>query len=82
MAAAGRRRRAFTPAWKKIAAVAEKELQWSLTANAGVQYDFTRRTALYFEPGVSYYLTETALRTARTVSPVNLSLQLGVRLTY
>lgn len=37
--------------------VAEKELQWSLTANAGVQYDFTRRTALYFEPGVSYYLT-------------------------
>lgn len=54
----------------------------SLTANAGVQYDFTRRTALYFEPGVSYYLTETALRTARTVSPVNLSLQLGVRLTY
>lgn len=41
--------------------VAEKELQWSLTANAGVQYDFTRRTALYFEPGVSYYLTETAL---------------------
>ena len=62
--------------------VAEKELQWSLTANAGVQYDFTRRTALYFEPGVSYYLTETALRTARTVSPVNLSLQLGVRLTY
>lgn len=33
----------------------------SLTANAGVQYDFTRRTALYFEPGVSYYLTETAL---------------------
>jgi len=62
--------------------VAEKELQWSLTVNAGVQYDFTRRTALYFEPGVSYYLTETALRTARTVSPVNLSLQLGVRLTY
>ena len=62
--------------------VAEKELQWSLTANAGVQYDFTPRTALYFEPGVSCYLTETALRTARTVSPVNLSLQLGVRLTY
>lgn len=62
--------------------VAEKELQWSLTANAGVQYDFTPRTALYFEPGVSCYLTETALRTTRTVSPVNLSLQLGVRLTY
>ncbi len=62
--------------------VAEKALQWSLTANAGLQYDFTRRTALYFEPGVSYYLTETDLRTARTVSPVNLSLQLGVRLTY
>ena len=62
--------------------VAEKTLQWSLTANAGVQYDFTHRTALYFEPGVSYYLTETDLRTARTASPVNLSLQLGVRLTY
>ncbi len=62
--------------------VAEKALQWSLTAAAGVQYDFTRRTALYFEPGLSCYLTQTDLRTARTVSPVNLSLQLGVRLTY
>lgn len=62
--------------------VAEKTLQWSLNATAGVQYDFTRRTALYFEPGVSYYLTQTDLRTARTASPVNLSLQLGVRLTY
>lgn len=62
--------------------VAEKALQWSLTANAGVQYDFSRRTSLYFEPGVSYYLTETDLRTARTASPANLSLQLGVRLTY
>lgn len=62
--------------------VSEKALQWSLGANAGVQYDFTRRTALYFEPGISCYLTETDLRTARTASPVNLSLQLGVRLTY
>jgi len=62
--------------------VAEKALQWSLGANAGVQYDFTRRTAVYFEPGISCYLTETDLRTARTASPVNLSLQLGLRLSY
>lgn len=62
--------------------VAEKRLQWSLNAAAGVQYDFTSRTALYFEPGVSCYLTQTDLRTARTSSPVNLSLQVGVRMTY
>lgn len=62
--------------------IAEKRLQWSLAAGAGVQYDFTQHTGLYFEPGVSYYLTETDLRTARTSSPANLSLSLGVRLTY
>lgn len=62
--------------------VSEKGLQWSLMAVGGVQYDFTPHAALYFEPGVSYYLTETELHTARTESPVNLSLQLGVRLTY
>lgn len=62
--------------------VAEKSLQWSLNAAAGVQYDFTRRTSLYFEPGLSCYLTQTDLRTARTASPVNLSLQVGVRLSY
>lgn len=62
--------------------VSEKTLQWSLMAMTGVQYDFTPHTALYFEPGVSYYLTETDLRTSHTETPVNLSLQIGVRLTY
>ena len=62
--------------------VPEKALQWSLMTVAGAQYDFTSRISLYFEPGVSYYLTETDLRTSHTESPVNLSLQLGVRLTY
>lgn len=62
--------------------VSEKALQWSLMTVAGVQYDFTSHVSLYFEPGVSYYLTETDLRTSHTEAPVNLSLQLGVRLTY
>ena len=37
---------------------------------------------LFFEPEGSYYLTETRLRTARTDSPLTLTLRLGVRLSF
>jgi len=62
--------------------VSEGGLQWSILGALGVQYDLGRHTGIYFEPGLSYYATQTTLRTAHTESPVDLSLQLGFRLTY
>ncbi len=62
--------------------VTEKGLQGSVFGLAGVQYRLGGPAALYFEPEVSYYFTQTELRTSRTDSPVSLSLQVGVRFSF
>ncbi len=62
--------------------VPEKELQWSLSAAVGAEYRFGGPVGLYFEPDLSYYLTSTNSCTARTESPFNVSLRLGLRLTF
>lgn len=62
--------------------VEERGLQWSVVGAAGAQYRLGGVVGLYFEPEVSYYFTETSLRTARTDSPLSLSLRLGVRLSF
>lgn len=62
--------------------VHEKGLQGSIFGLAGMQYRLGGPAALYFEPGVSYYFTQTQLRTSRTDSPVDFSLQFGVRFTF
>ena len=60
----------------------EKGVQWSAQGAAGAQYDLGGLVGLYFEPEVSYYFTETALRTSRTDSSLSLTLRLGVRLSF
>lgn len=60
----------------------EPGVQWSVLGAAGAQYDLGNRVGLYFEPEVSYYFTETELRTSRTESPLSLTLRLGVRLSF
>lgn len=62
--------------------LSEPGVQWSLLAAAGAQYRLGGMVGLYFEPEGSYYLTETRLRTARTDSPLTLTLRLGVRLSF
>lgn len=62
--------------------VEERGVQWSLSAAAGAEYRLGGRVGLYFEPELSYYLTETTLHTARTEHPLSLSLRAGVRLTF
>lgn len=62
--------------------VSEPDVQWSLLAAAGAQYRLGEMVGLYFEPEGSYYLTETRLQTARTDSPLTLTLRLGVRLSF
>lgn len=57
----------------------EKSLQWSTGTFAGVQYSIGRRSHLYFQPELSYYLTKTDLITYRTENPLTFSLNAGVR---
>lgn len=63
-------------------AMDEPGVQWSVLGAAGAQYDLGGLVGLYFEPEVSYYFTETDLRTSRTDSPLSLTLRLGVRLSF
>lgn len=60
----------------------EPGVQWSALAAVGAQYRVGSMVGLYFEPEGSYYFTETELRTARTDSPLTLTLRLGVRLSF
>lgn len=62
--------------------VDESSLQWSLLAAVGAQYRLTDYVGLYFEPEVSYYLTDTELRTSRSDAPLTLTLRLGVRVLF
>lgn len=55
-------------------------LQWSVTAAAGAQVNFTSRLGLYLEPGVAYYFDDhSGVETIRKEHPLNLNLQLGLR---
>ncbi|MFR9554828.1 MAG: hypothetical protein SNH56_02405 [Rikenellaceae bacterium] len=60
----------------------EKPWHTSLNGSLGVQYNLTRRFALYAEPEVSYYLTETELTTIRSDSPISLSGRVGLRVIF
>lgn len=62
--------------------VGEKALQWSLAAALGAQYRLGNHVALYFEPEVSCYLTDTELRTSRTDTSPTLTLRLGMRFAF
>ena len=60
----------------------EKALQWSLAAALGAQYRLGNHVALYFEPELSCYLTDTELRTSRTDASPTLTLRLGMRFAF
>lgn len=62
--------------------VGEKALQWSLAAALGAQYRLGNHVALYFEPELSCYLTDTELRTSRTDTSPTLTLRLGMRFAF
>ena len=57
----------------------EKRFQWSAEAFAGIQYGLWNHTHLYFQPEISYYLTQTDLVTIRTEKPFTLTLHAGLR---
>ena len=62
--------------------VDEKELQFSMGAVVGAQYRILPNFAVYVEPKLTHYFTDTELRTIRTDKNVIFNLQLGFRLAY
>ena len=58
-------------------------MQWSLSGSVGVQYDIIPQLGLYAEPGLSYYPDNgSRLQNFFKEKPLNLSLQLGLRLNF
>lgn len=60
-----------------------KNLQYSVSASAGIKYNFAKRTGLYFEPGITYYFDDgTRYETIRKKRPLNFSLKLGLSFDF
>jgi hypothetical protein len=57
----------------------EPVLQWSAGAQLGAQYRLGPHAALYLEPSVNWYFTQTWLITYRSQNPFGFSLQAGLR---
>lgn len=58
-----------------------RELQWSATVGAGIQYNLTHSIGIYAEPGVSYYFDNGSHHeTFYTARPLNFNLEAGIRL--
>lgn len=58
--------------------VSEKGVQVSLGANAGVQWKAADHIYMYAQPEISYYLTESRLKTIRTDNPLSVGLSIGL----
>lgn len=56
-----------------------KQLQWAVSASAGLKYKLTERIGLYFEPGVTYYFDNSAdTDTYYMDNPLNFCLKIGL----
>lgn len=58
--------------------VSEKGVQVSLAANAGVQWKASDHIYMYAQPEISYYMTESRLKTIRTDNPLSVGLSIGL----
>ena len=57
------------------------ELQWSVGGNIGVSYQILKQLNLFAEPGINYYFDDGGKTpTIRKDKPLNINLQLGLRL--
>ena len=57
----------------------EPRLQWSAETFGGIQLRVWNHTHLYFQPALSWYLTQTDLITYRTENPFGFSMNAGLR---
>lgn len=57
--------------------------QWSVNGAIGGQYNVSKYLGIYLEPRINYYFDDhTGIQSIRTESPCNLSLRIGLRLSY
>jgi RNA polymerase sigma-70 factor (ECF subfamily) len=57
--------------------------QWSFGVGAGLQYEMVPHLKVYLEPSLNYYIpSSNAIETYRTEHPFNLSLPLGIRISW
>lgn len=60
-----------------------REWQWSVSAAAGIQVNFTPQIGLYAEPGIAYYFDDGSdVETIRKEHPLNFNLQVGLRFSF
>ncbi|MBO4590834.1 MAG: outer membrane beta-barrel protein [Bacteroidaceae bacterium] len=58
----------------------ERAFQYSLEAHAGLSYALDKGYDIYVEPDISWYLSETNLRTIHSQQPWAASLRVGIRI--
>lgn len=58
-------------------------LQWSADFGIGIQYHITPSIGIYAEPNLRYYFNNgNKLNTIRTAKPFNMTLPIGIRLSW
>lgn len=63
--------------------IREKQLQWSVSAMAGFQYDMTKTVSLYIEPGASWHIPNgSGVDNVYKARQLDFSLGLGVRFSF
>lgn len=69
----------FTSIQRQSASVSDR-VQFSVTGSVGAQYDLSKITGLYIEPGINYWFDNgSAIETVYKAKPLNFGLRLGVR---
>jgi predicted porin len=59
-----------------------KGLQWSLGISPGVDYHIHKNYSFYFEPKLSYYFDNNQPKSARTIHPLVVGINAGVRYVW
>lgn len=72
-----------TEASKQTTDLVEKPVQWSVNANAGIQFNCTDFVGIYAEPGIVYYFdNHSDIKNIYKDRPLNFNLSLGVRFSF
>lgn len=72
-----------TEASKQTTDLVEKPVQWSVNANAGIQFNCTDFVGIYADPGIVYYFdNHSDIKNIYKDRPLNFNLSLGVRFSF
>lgn len=61
----------------------ERQMQWSVCAEAGIEYDFSPFAGVYFEPGATWHFNNgSSVDNIYKSRPLNFSLSIGIRFNF